>query len=91
MSPRSVRAATTRTPTGRSTRWPGCRGTCVEEAGRIWLVRGCPRHGRVTTLYDESPEILRYLEEWTAPTKAHVPDVDGNFDPIPSGYLHGLR
>ena len=41
-------------------------------------------------MYDESPEILRYLEEWTAPTKAHVPDVDGNFDPIPSGYLNGL-
>ena len=58
--------------------------------GRVWLVRGCPDHGRVETLYDESAEVLRYLEEWTAPTKAHVPDTPGNFDPIPSVYLGGL-
>jgi uncharacterized radical SAM superfamily Fe-S cluster-containing enzyme len=58
--------------------------------GRVWLERGCPVHGRVRSLYDEDPEILAYLEEWTAPTKAHVPDTDGNFDPIPSAYLRGL-
>jgi 7,8-dihydro-6-hydroxymethylpterin dimethyltransferase len=67
-----------------------CAGYLVEEEGRIWLVRACPRHGRVVTLYDEVPEILRYLEEWSAPTKAHVPDRPGNFAPIPAAYLGGL-
>ncbi|MBB5867244.1 putative radical SAM superfamily Fe-S cluster-containing enzyme [Allocatelliglobosispora scoriae] len=57
---------------------------------RIWLERGCPDHGLVRTLYDENPEILRYLEQWTAPTKTHLPDVAGNFDPVPSAYLRGL-
>src|SRR5919199_3604578 len=65
-------------------------GYLSERAGRVWLVRGCPRHGRVTTLYDESPEILRYLEQWTAPTKAHAPDVVGNYAPVPAAYLRGL-
>jgi len=62
----------------------------IERDGRIWLERGCPTHGLVRTLYDEDPEILSYLEEWTAPTKAHTPDVAGNFDPVPSAYLRGL-
>lgn len=61
-----------------------------EEDGRIHLVRGCPEHGRVRTLYDESAEILRYLEEWTAPTKRHVPDRPGNFAPVPEAYAQGL-
>ncbi|WP_155915980.1 MULTISPECIES: radical SAM protein [unclassified Mycolicibacterium] len=65
-------------------------GILVERDGRIFLERGCRTHGLVRTLYDEDPEILSYLEEWTAPTKAHVPDVAGNFDPIPSAYLRGL-
>ncbi len=65
-------------------------GYLVEEEGRIWLVRACRAHGRVVTLYDESPEILRYLEEWTAPTKAHIPDRPGNFAPVPEAYLSGL-
>jgi pyruvate-formate lyase-activating enzyme len=65
-------------------------GWLVERDGRIWLERGCPEHGLVTTLYDESPEILRYLEQWTAPTKRHIPDVRGNFDPVPAAYLRGL-
>ena len=65
-------------------------GYLVEEEGRIWLVRACRTHGRVVTLYDENPEILRYLEEWTAPTKAHVPDRPGNFAPVPEAYLSGL-
>ena len=38
-------------------------GYLAEENGKVWLVRGCPRHGKIVTLYDESPEILRYLEE----------------------------
>jgi uncharacterized radical SAM superfamily Fe-S cluster-containing enzyme len=65
-------------------------GWLVERDRLIWLERGCPEHGLVRTLYDESPEILRYLEQWTAPTKTHVPDVTGNFDPVPSAYLRGL-
>ncbi|MGV0779378.1 radical SAM protein [Mycolicibacterium sp. XJ775] len=65
-------------------------GILVERDGHIWLERGCRTHGLVRTLYDEDPEILSYLEEWTAPTKAHIPDVAGNFDPIPSAYLRGL-
>lgn len=65
-------------------------GILVERGGHIWLERGCRIHGLVRTLYDEDPEILSYLEEWTAPTKAHIPDVAGNFDPIPSAYLRGL-
>lgn len=62
----------------------------VERDGQIWLERGCPDHGLVRTLYDESPEILRYLEQWTAPTKVHEPDLRGNFRPIPSAYEYGL-
>jgi len=65
-------------------------GWLAERDGRIWLERGCPAHGLVSTLYDEHPEILRYLEQWTAPTKRHVPDRPGNFEPVPSAYLHGL-
>jgi uncharacterized radical SAM superfamily Fe-S cluster-containing enzyme len=65
-------------------------GYLSEADERVWLVRGCARHGRIVTLYDENPEILRYLEEWTAPTKVHVPDAPNNFDPVPSAYLRGL-
>lgn len=65
-------------------------GWLVERDGRIWLERGCPDHGFMRTLYDEDPEILRYLEQWTAPTKWHVPDTPGNYDPVPSAYLRGL-
>lgn len=65
-------------------------GYLAEEEGRVWLVRGCPEHGKVRTFYDESAEVLRYLEEWTAPTKRHLPDVPGNFDPVPQAYLRGL-
>lgn len=65
-------------------------GWLAERDGAIWLERGCPEHGLVRTLYDESPEILRYLEEWTAPTKSHVPDIAGNFRPVPDAYSDGL-
>ena len=53
-------------------------GYIAERDGKAWLVRGCPDHGRITTLYDEQPEILRWLEQWTAPTKVHIPDTPGN-------------
>jgi uncharacterized radical SAM superfamily Fe-S cluster-containing enzyme len=65
-------------------------GWLAERDGRIWLERGCPDHGLIRTLYDEDPQILRYLEEWTAPTKTHLPDLPGNFAPVPSAYLDGL-
>lgn len=65
-------------------------GWLVERDERIWLERGCPEHGLVRTLYDEVPEILTYLEEWTAPTKAHTPDTAGNYAPVPQVYLDGL-
>lgn len=65
-------------------------GWLVEREGRIWLERGCATHGLVRTLYDESPEILSYLEQWTAPTKVHTPDLAGNFAPVPAAYADGL-
>jgi 7,8-dihydro-6-hydroxymethylpterin dimethyltransferase len=65
-------------------------GYLAEEGGRVWLVRGCPDHGRTVSLYDEDAEILAYLEQWTAPTKYHRPDTPGNYDPVPSAYLNGL-
>ncbi|MEI2778022.1 MAG: radical SAM protein [Tetrasphaera sp.] len=58
--------------------------------GRVWLERGCPRHGLITTLYDESAEILTYLEQWTAPTKVHTPDQAANYLPVPAAYELGL-
>ncbi|MEU4698718.1 radical SAM protein [Nonomuraea dietziae] len=71
-------------------RVPRLSGYLAERDGRVWLERGCRTHGLVRTLYDEDPEILSYLEEWTAPTKAHIPDLAGNFAPIPEAYLDGL-
>ena len=52
---------------------PRLAGYLAERDGQIWLERGCGVHGRVTSLYDESPEILRYLEEWTAPSSGEGP------------------
>jgi len=69
---------------------PRLAGYLAERDGRIWLERGCSSHGRITTLYDEHPEILAYLEEWTAPTKRHTPDAVGNWDATPAAYLRGL-
>lgn len=65
-------------------------GRLAERDGRVWLERGCPDHGLVRTLYDEDPQILAWLEQWQAPTKAHTPDVAGNYDPVPAAYLRGL-
>ncbi len=65
-------------------------GWLAVEDDRVWLERGCPEHGRIRTLYDESAEILRYLEQWTAPTKQHLPDLTGNFLPVPAAYADGL-
>lgn len=65
-------------------------GYLAEDSGTVWLVRGCPDHGRIVTMYDEDAEIMQYLEQWTAPTKVHTPDTPGNFDPVPAAYLRGL-
>lgn len=65
-------------------------GYLSEAEGQVWLVRGCPRHGKVVTHYDEDAEILGYLEQWTAPTKVHIPDTPGNYAPLPAAYLRGL-
>ncbi|WP_227999816.1 radical SAM protein [Nocardia australiensis] len=69
---------------------PRLSGWLADRGGRVYLERGCAEHGMVRTLYDEDPEILEYLEQWTAPTKAHLPDTVGNFDPVPAAYLRGL-
>jgi len=65
-------------------------GWLAERDGQVWLERGCPTHGFVRTFYDESAEILTYLEQWTATTKEHVADRMGNFEPVPAAYLHGM-
>src|SRR4051812_46362974 len=65
-------------------------GALMVRDDRVWLERGCPDHGLVRTLYDESPEILAYLEKWQAPTKQHVPDTVDNYRPVPEAYAYGL-
>lgn len=65
-------------------------GWLADRDGTIWLERGCPDHGLQRTLYDEDAEILTYLERWTAPTKEHVADLQGNFRLVPQAYLDGL-
>jgi 7,8-dihydro-6-hydroxymethylpterin dimethyltransferase len=65
-------------------------GFLAEADGQVWLVRGCPDHGRIVTLYDEDPRILDHLESWTARTKAPTPDTPNNHDPVPQTYLAGL-
>ena len=65
-------------------------GALFVRDGRVWLERGCPDHGLVRTLYDESPDILRYLEKWQAPTKQHIPDETGNYRQAPEAYAYGL-
>jgi uncharacterized radical SAM superfamily Fe-S cluster-containing enzyme len=65
-------------------------GWLADRDGTVWLERGCPDHGLIRTLYDESAEILSYLEQWTAPTKVHGPDSATNYKPVPSAYEDGL-
>lgn len=65
-------------------------GVLLVRDDRVWLQRACRTHGLVTTLYDEDPNILRYLEQWQAPTKVHVPDHADNFRPMPEAFAYGL-
>jgi hypothetical protein len=69
---------------------PRLSGYLAEAEGQIWLVRGCPDHGKVVTHYDEDPEILTYLERWTATTRVHIPDTPDNYAAVPASYLNGL-
>ncbi|MDE2571585.1 MAG: radical SAM protein [bacterium] len=67
-----------------------CDGHLVERAGRIYLRRFCRRgHGDVWSLYEESADLWRYLQQWRVPTKVVNPDTSEIF-PVPMGYEHGL-
>src|SRR2546422_4731722 len=41
---------------------PRLSGYLAEQDGKVWLVRGCPRHGKVVTLYDRSEEHTSELQ-----------------------------
>ena len=70
---RAVRGGLRRVPLPRRVR-PRQRRRLARADPPPWLQRACPTHGLVETLYDEDANILRYLEQWQAPTKVHVPD-----------------
>ena len=65
-------------------------GSLADSGGSVWLVRDCPDHGRIVTLYEEDAELLDYLEQWTAPTKPPTPDSPSNTQPVPAAYAAGL-
>ncbi|NNC93886.1 MAG: radical SAM protein, partial [Acidimicrobiia bacterium] len=65
-------------------------GQLAEADGKVWLLRTCPEHGPIVTLYEEDAALLDYLEQWTAPTKPPTPDVPDNTDAVPAVYLQGL-
>ena len=56
----------------------------------MWLVRTCPDHGTIETLYEEEPRILDYLERWQAPTRGPTPDDPLADGPVPGCYTRGL-
>ncbi len=62
----------------------------LEDDRHVWLVRMCPEHGPVETLYEEHPAMLDYLERWTTEPKRATPDDPDNDTPLPAGYLRGL-
>jgi len=67
-----------------------CDGHLVEREGRVYLRRFCRRgHGDVWSLYEESAELWRYLQQWRVPTRVINPDTAHVF-PLPMGYEHGL-
>jgi hypothetical protein len=67
-----------------------CDGHLVERDGRVYLRRYCRRgHGEVWSLYEESAELWRYLQQWRVPTRVINPDTTEIF-PVPMGYEHGL-
>lgn len=74
-------------PLGAVARLPGA---LAESEDAVWLVRDCPRHGEVITLYEEDARLLDELERWTAPTRGATPDDPRNDDAAPRAYLRGL-
>ena len=88
-SPRGVRSAMHATA-DRSRARPSAAGVPVGGGGAGVAGPGLsgPRTDRDAVR--RGPEILDWLERWTAPTKVHVPDTPGCFTPPPAGYLQGL-
>jgi 7,8-dihydro-6-hydroxymethylpterin dimethyltransferase len=67
-----------------------CDGHLVDRGGCVYLRRYCRRgHGEVWSLYEESAELWRYLQQWRVPTRIINPDTSEIF-PVPMGYEHGL-
>jgi uncharacterized radical SAM superfamily Fe-S cluster-containing enzyme len=67
-----------------------CDGHLLDREGRVYLRRYCRRgHGEVWSLYEESAELWRYLQQWRVPTRVVNPDTAEIF-PIPMGYERGL-
>lgn len=67
-----------------------CDGHLVDREGRVYLRRYCRRgHGEVWSLYEESADLWRYLQQWRVPTRVINPDTSEVF-PVPMGYEHGL-
>jgi len=67
-----------------------CDGHLVERDGSVFLRRYCRRgHGEVWSLYEESADLWRYLQQWRVPTKHINPDTQTIY-PLPMGYEYGL-
>ncbi len=65
-------------------------GRLVDSGGSVWLIRHCPTHGEITTLYEEDAALLDWLERWTAPTKPPTPDSPDDLSSAPGCYRRGL-
>jgi uncharacterized radical SAM superfamily Fe-S cluster-containing enzyme len=67
-----------------------CDGHLVERDERVYLRRYCRRgHGEVWSLYEESADLWRFLQQWRVPTRVVNPDTAEIF-PVPMGYEYGL-
>ncbi|HET7813761.1 MAG TPA: radical SAM protein [Candidatus Baltobacteraceae bacterium] len=67
-----------------------CDGHLVERDGKAYLRRWCRRgHGEVWSLYEESADLWKWLQQWRVPTKIINPDTNDIY-PVPTGYEHGL-
>lgn len=67
-----------------------CDGHLVERQGKVYMRRFCRRgHGEVWSLYEESSDLWKYLQQWRVPTRTINPDTHDVF-PVPTGYEHGL-
>lgn len=49
-------------------------GYLAEDQGKIWLIRACRQHGKITTRYDESPNVLRYRHRLRPDSLLHFHD-----------------